>query len=256
MQSVIDALLDFTSLISGVISSILAVLLVEIYFGLKRKYEHHRLKQIIDFRNKSCIIITSIHHQQTSAGTIHFQDAYAFSYVFDLCNRLGKNVEFVPYHRATELMEPLDVICIGGPHSNKITSYYLEKYCPNFSFDYQTGSLEKESDIKKGKGYRGPVTGFTCGNQQYLVNSDIELGLLFKITSDELEQERTVHLIFGCSGIGTGGAAYYLWRYYPLLHQEFGNGKYAIAIKIRRNEGYKSVLKKFIDLTSTAFATL
>jgi len=59
---------------------------------------------------------------------------------------------------------------------------------------------------------------------------------------------------FGYSGQGTGGAAYYLWKYYHWLNATFKKKGYCGAVKVYRNESYKSIEKTFRDLSKEAFS--
>ncbi|HDD44712.1 MAG TPA: hypothetical protein ENG63_07630 [Candidatus Desulfofervidus auxilii] len=239
------------TILAGVISSLLAVFLVESYLIVKRKIHRRRLKKVLSFHGQVCHIIAPIYHQELKNGLIHYRDAYAFSHLFELCHRLNVEGKLIPFHKISDVAEADDLIVVGGPLSNKITSNYLRKYCPGFQLIYEKEASEfKELPAAANVRY---VTGFRCGKHVLMANDDEEYGILVKITEKELDQERTVHIVFGYSGIGTGAAAYFLWKYYGKLFKKFGENKYFIAMKVSRHESYKSISATYIDLTSDAF---
>ena len=175
---------------------------------------------------------------------IHYRDAYAFSHLFALCQRIGAEPSIVPYNKVAEYEELGDIFCIGGPVSNELTSYYLKSYLPGLRM--VDASKQVVTSWRDGGG-------FMVGETDLFETEGEQFAILVKIGEQQLGQQRTVHLLFGYGAVGTAAAGYYLWKHFAQIHRRHGRDKYCIAIKVIRKEGYKSVRASYDDYTDAAF---
>lgn len=240
-----------TGILTGTLSSLLAVLLIEIYLFLRKKTASRKLKSVLSLTTDSCLLVSPIFGQKLNPALIHHKDAFAFGHIISLCHRLNKDVNIIAFHKYPESIEALDLFLVGGPASNEITNSYLKKFIKNFSYiEENSSSLIKNGiEVNTGKW----ISGVKIGNSIFKFTKDEEFGILIKLTSNELNQDRTVHILFGYSGQGTGAAGFFLSNKYVKIFNKFRNKKYCIAFKVARNESYKVVSSNFEDLTSEAF---
>lgn len=239
-----------SSVLSGVISSIIAIALVEAYLAAKSWSTRRKLKRLLALEGLATLIVAPLKHQDLSAHAISYRDAYAFSHIFELCHRVGVDATLVPFHRMSDIATERNYISVGGPLSNRFTQEYLTRYVRRFRLITQEQAVtSSEPPPRDGSRY---VTGLAFGAVELLATESEEHGILIKLTPTELDQERTVHLVFGYSGHGTGAAAYYLSKYYAQLWSAFGDRAYCIAIKCYRKEGYRNMARTFVDLTEAA----
>jgi hypothetical protein len=237
------------SLVAGVISSLIAIGLVELYRWLRKTFNHRVLKRVLQLHPAPCIIVAPIFNNpnidsQLSDSLMHYRDAYAFGHLFSLCHRIGVEPSFVPYNKVSENEELPDIFCVGGPLSNKETSFYLSRYVRGLCMIDASGVPTK--DWHQGGHFRiGQKDLFETKSEQYAI--------LTKITEMELGQERTVHLLFGYSAMATASASYYLWKHFANIHKYKGKHRYCIAVKLVGGENYKSVQIGYEDHTDAAF---
>jgi hypothetical protein len=151
----------------------------------------------------------------------------------------------VPYNKVSEYLELSDTFCVGGPVSNELTSYYLSRYVPGVRM--VNASREEITTWQEGGG-------FMMGKSGLFEKDGDQFAILIKITEQDLGQRRTVHLLFGYGAMATAAAGYYLWKHYVNIHAKKGLGRYCIAVRLVRGEGYKSVRVDFEDYTDAAFA--
>ncbi len=236
-------------LLSGIISSLIAVGLLELYILIKKQFRLKSLKSVLSIHSDSCSIVAPIHKQEKTRGLIHHRDAYAFGHLFELVNRLSKEANLIPFHKISETAEAGDMMAVGGPMSNEITEIYIKKYLPTFALIY----ANEANEMKNVPNTSGYVTGFRIGDESFLTTDEDEFGILIKLTDKVLDQNRSVHLLFGYTARGTAASAYYLWKHFKQICKEFRNEKYFITINVPRNEGYKVISKSFINHTKAAF---
>ena len=69
------------------------------------------------------------------------------------------------------------------------------------------------------------------------------------MTKNKINQNRTIHILFGKTAIGTAASAYYLSENYEKIYKKFKDKDYFIMIKGNPSHGYKSFNGEFIDRT-------
>lgn len=237
-------------ILAGVTASLIAIALVELFKLLRRKFRQRKLKSVLSITTGECRIIMPIRSRDSEGDLVTHKDAYAVSHLLELCHRLNIDTEAIPYDRVSETAKLTDLIVVGGGLTNDYCRKLLAKYCP--AFQHIHGEARDNFDIKT----EDYVTGFKAGEVSLIPNADEDFGVLVKLNYADLDQPRTIHLVFGYSSLGTAAAAYYLSRYYNNLYKHFGKSHYFIAIRTQRLESYKNVPTKFIDLTAEVFERL
>jgi len=241
------------AIVAGMISSILAVICVELYVRVGRQIHLRSLRRVLSLKGKPTLIVAPIKNQDLAFHSISYKDAYAFGHLFDLCTRVASDAELAPFHKLSEIGNERNFLSVGGPLSNGFTQDELEKFVPGFALIPQDKANDNKSSDLDGDGLHKYIKGFSIGDHKIVIGEHDEPALLIKLTPELLDQDRLVHLIFGYSGHGTAAAAYYLWRYYKLIHDKFGDGAYCLVIKAQKGNTYKNVTKSFQDFTEVAF---
>src|SRR5258708_38043165 len=97
------------AIIPGIISSLLALLIVEVYLLVKSRILLRALTEVLSLHSRSCFIIAPIYHQDLQQQLIHYRVAYSFGHVFEMCHRLKVDAKLVPFHRMSDVAEAEDV---------------------------------------------------------------------------------------------------------------------------------------------------
>lgn len=244
------------SLLSGTVSSLLAVGCVESYLALRRNLSYRALRNVLGLHSGPTIIVASLKPTDSDIKAISYRDAYAFGHIFSLCHRVNAEAQLVPFHKMSDIGGESNFFSVGGPRANRFTEREITQFVPGFNTSAKEETVTSREGELEGDRLRRAVGGFVVGDVPLPASELEEPGILIKLTPEILKQDRTVHLIFGYSGQGTGGAAYFLWRYYQSLNSTFKRRHYCVAIKVYRNESYKSVEKTFADLTDQAFSNI
>ncbi|GAA3398621.1 hypothetical protein [Cryptosporangium minutisporangium] len=225
-------------LTAGVVSSVLAVLLVEIYLWLRRRYRQRTLRWLIG--TDTAAIVTPVYpwaENSHPAGLLTTYDAIGLAHVLEACNRIG-TVPVVSRSGESAENSPLDVIAIGGPSGNQVTATFLKAYCPGFEIltDPETGRLS-----------------YRCGGRVFERTEDETFAFIVRLSPKETGLPGTALIAWGHSAVSTATAGYYLARYSKSL-RKVGKGSFFVAISVRWVLGYRSFDTRPIDLTSAAFA--
>ncbi|SHN24486.1 hypothetical protein [Cryptosporangium aurantiacum] len=225
-------------LIAGIISSVLAVLLVEIYLWVRRRYRQRALRWLVG--TETAAVVTPVYPWADNAhpaGLLTTYDAIGLAHVLEACNRVGT----VPVvNRSGESAEnaPLDVIAIGGPSGNQVSATFLKAYCPGFEIltDPETGKLS-----------------YRCDGRTFARTDDETFAFIVRLSPKETGLPGTAVIAWGHSAVATASAGYYLARY-PNVLRKLGKGSFFVAISVRWVLGYRSFDTRPIDLTAAAFA--
>jgi len=225
-------------LIAGVVSSVLAVLLVEIYLWLRRRYRHRALRWLIG--TDTAAVVTPVYpwaENSHPAGLLTTYDAIGLAHVLEACNRIGTTPVVSRSGESAE-NSPLDVIAIGGPSGNQVTATFLKAYCPGFEIltDPETGYLS-----------------YRCGDRLFTRTEDETFAFIVRLSPRETGLPGNALIVWGHSAVSTASAGYYLARYASSL-RKVGKGSFFVAISVRWVLGYRSFDTRPIDLTKAAFA--
>lgn len=225
-------------LVAGIVSSVLAVLLVEIYLAMRRRFRHRSLRWLIG--SETCAVVTPIYpwvEKAHPAGLLTTYDAIGLAHVLEACNRIG-TVPVVTRSGEAAENSPLDLIAIGGPSGNQVTATFLTAYCPGFQVikDPETGMLS-----------------YRCGDRTFQKTDDETFAFIARLSPKETGLPGSALIVWGHSAVATASAGYYLARYAGSL-RKVGKGSFFVAISVRWVLGYRSFDTRPIDLTSAAFA--
>ncbi|MFI5960435.1 hypothetical protein [Cryptosporangium sp. NPDC051539] len=225
-------------LVAGVVSSVLAVLLVEIYLAVRRRYRKRALRWLIGTETAS--VVTPVYpwaEQGHPSGLLTTYDAIGLAHVLEACNRLG-TVPVVTRSGDSTENSPLDVIAIGGPSGNQVSATFLKAYCPGFEVltDPETGRLS-----------------YRCGGRVFERTDDETFAFLVRLSPHETGLPGTALVVWGHSAVATAAAGYFVARY-PEALRKIGKGSFFVAISVRYVLGYRSFDTRPIDLTAAAFA--
>jgi hypothetical protein len=105
-------------LVSGVISSVLAVLLVELYLIVRRRLRHRSLRAVLN-RPRRVTLVAPIFPHAAGLNTISLMgthDAYAIAHILDAYRRLGGEPSVASAGRLSDGLDG-DLVCIGGSTS-------------------------------------------------------------------------------------------------------------------------------------------
>ncbi|TQS40399.1 hypothetical protein [Cryptosporangium phraense] len=225
-------------LIAGVVSSVLAVLLVEIYLAVRRRYRKRALRWLIGTETAS--VVTPVYPwagQGHPSGLLTTYDAIGLAHVLEACNRLGTVPVITRSGESTE-NSPLDVIAIGGPSGNQVSATFLKAYCPGFEVltDPDTGRLS-----------------YRCGGRTFDRTDDETFAFIARLSPRDTGLPGTALIVWGHSAVATAAAGYFVARY-PDVLRKVGKGSFFVAISVRYVLGYRSFDTRPIDLTDAAFA--
>lgn len=151
-------------------------------------------------------------------------------------------------------------INIGGFMTNKSVNAYFIKYFK--SFKYVTNIKYKNAYDqypinKQIIEYTSEKFGFKIDNELFLeAGSKIsDYAFLIKLTKSDFkdDNEKTVHIIFGGSDIGTVKASEYLYTHCKQIYRKYKKNHYFFAIEINRTDESVNYTKGIIDLTNVMF---
>jgi hypothetical protein len=223
-------------LVAGVVSSVLAVLLVEVYLWLRRRLRQRSLRWLLG--TETCAVVTPVAPlSEHPAGLLTTYDAIGLAHVLEACNRVGA-VPVITRSGESAENAPLDVIAIGGPAANKVSATFLKSYCPGFEIleDPTTGSVA-----------------YRCGIRTFEHSADEVFAFLVRLAPKETGLPGTALLAWGHSSLATASAGYYVARYASAL-RKVNKGSFFVAISVRPGLGYRSFDTRPIDLSAAAFA--
>jgi hypothetical protein len=236
------------SLVSGIISSLLAVLIIEAYLYIRRTVARRSLRAVLAISEKQCTLIMSNIKEidPTEFGSTEvtgIYDALGATHILDTCRKVDVMCDLVPQNRIS-LDAPRDLIVIGGPLGNRVAAFHLSAFCQGFRPSYSTEASSRSQSPR--------LIGWTCGPHDLRDSADEAVGFIVKLTPDVTKRSGSVHLLFGRIDIGTAAAAYYLSKHYDRIFRAYGKGTYFIAVRASRVTSYRSITLDAIDLTKDA----
>jgi hypothetical protein len=139
------------SLLNGVISSILAVLIIEGYLALRRMASRRALRAVLGLSTKRRALVMSGLTKTRLAPTeiVGVYDALGLAHLLEMCRRVGSTPSVIPQSRIPVDL-PKDIIAIGGSLSNPVTAFHLARSCPGFQPCYEEGAEGSSGKFPKG----------------------------------------------------------------------------------------------------------
>lgn len=156
--------------------------------------------------------------------------------------------------------ESKNEINIGGFMTNKSVNAYFIKYFSSLKYVINIKYKEVYDKYPINKAivdYSSDKFGFKIDNEVFLeTNSKIcDYAFLIKLTKSDFkdDNEKTVHIIFGGSDVGTLKASEFLFTHCKQIYQKYGKNHYFFAIEINRTDESINYTKGMIDLTDRMF---
>jgi hypothetical protein len=241
------------SQLGGILSGLLTIIVVEGYLRARRLFDKRRLRLVLGLSVGECAIACSSLsglpepvvaelgiRETTTLGVV---EALGLAHLLEMCRRVDAKVNLFPSDQVPVDLGS-DLISVGGPVSNPITSFHLNSFCPGFQPYYGDDSVV----FPWGK----MPDGWLCNGQRFRDSEDEVVGFLVKLTPHITGRPSVVHLAFGRSSTGTAAAAYYLASYYKQIYQTYKSSAYFLALRASRVMGYRSVPLQTADLTPGA----
>lgn len=225
-------------LISGVISSLLVVLFVEVYLRLRARYRKRSLRVALG-RSESATVVASVFPSEVGPNSVSLMgthDAYAMAHILTAYRKIGVRPSLVSVSSLPEALDD-NVVCIGGPYVNALTETHLSLFCPAFQLFHPTG-----------KDVYNPVAR-RAGSCEFVESKERAWGFVVKLTPQLTGRLHTTILVWGLGAIGTSAAAYFLDELHRKLPTK-GDNPFFIAIPIQRAVGYRGVSTTVRDISS------
>jgi len=228
------------NLVGGIISSILAVFVVEAYRLMRTRYDHRALRQVTQFSESRCAIIAPTFPVEATelprpTGLLTLSDATALAYVLDVCSTIKCQTTVVS-HKRIESDIGSGIICIGGSFGNDATKSMLNTYCAGFH-------------IHSEGGFR--ATYYQCGEHRFGADPENAYAFVVKLSSGYTGLPGNVILLWGHYGVATTAAAYFLVRDAKAL-AALKKESFFVALSLNLSLGYRSISTSMVDLSDVA----
>jgi hypothetical protein len=226
------------SLLAGILSSIIAVTIIELYRQIRKRYDHRVIRRVTGFADSTCTIIVPAFPVESpvATGLISVPDAIALAYVLETCSIVKCKANVMSMKRIEDNLAS-SIVTIGGPSGNEITGSLLRNYCPGFH-------VRNSNDFES--------TYYECGDERFTNDTDTAIAFIVKLASQHTQLPGTALLLWGHFGIGTNAAAFFLKEYSTIL-ASLQRESFFVALSLNLSLGYRSVSKSIIDLSDNAF---
>lgn len=153
--------------------------------------------------------------------------AECLSYILSLLRevRAHRNLEIVSSEEFRKSDLNSNIICIGGPITNKVTEKIMNSEESWMPYRYE----KEEQRIKR----------VINENGEWIANLETDYGVIIK-TRNPFFSGKWVFIFFGISGCASAGASYFFWSSFKDLVDQFGNRSFGIVVKVNRKIGYIS----------------
>lgn len=153
--------------------------------------------------------------------------AECLSYILSLLReiRAHRNLEIVNSEEFRESDLDSNLICIGGPLTNKVTEKIInseESWMP-YKYENEEGKIRKM--IKE--------------NAEWSADIETDYGVIIK-TRNPFSSGRWIFIFFGISGSASTGGSYFFWSNFKDLVDQFGNKPFGIVVRVNKEVGYIS----------------
>jgi hypothetical protein len=227
------------NLVEGVVSSFLAIALTELYLMMRKRLRNRPLRSLLGYSDRVAVIIPELPRGGGGrTGTIMAtHDAIALAHLLDACNRVNTTTVLAAASQLPVDLPSLTML-IGGPVSNPLASFYLQKYCSNF---------RPITEDNYDRGFEVPGAG------RFDETSDTTWSYIIRLDSSMTDRAGTVILLWGATAHATATAAYYFVTNSRLLPWRDRN--FFVALSVDRKLGYRSVQRSPIDVSGQIFAS-
>ncbi len=232
------------SLLEGVIASLVAVALLEIYRATRRHLTYRSIRRILGTSQRYGIVAPSYPQTRgtTSLGLLTTDNAFALAEIIDTCRKVGAEPVLAPVTRIPDNF-PDNLILLGGHIANDLTRQFLVDYCTGFEIH----SATKDSPAQAAGGIF-----YSCGEREFLDTDQDAWAFIAKLSSDVTRTPRTVVIVWGRSSFGTAAAAHFLTNRAHLLSTKGPQSLFCV-LRMSRQLHYQSLPAEIIDLTGSVF---
>jgi hypothetical protein len=231
------------SLLSGVISSILAVFFVETWITLRRWSRERALRSVLGFYGGRCNIITPVHTFATGnfAAMLEMGDVYAIGEALALCHRIGTDAVLAPSD-VPEAITANHNLVLGGWSGNHVADSLLRAHCPGFTI---VNRQNVESDFYS--------IYYECGKNKFVDSDDTAYAYIVKLGSELTGYSGSTVLVFGHGDLGTAAATHFLSTGCATLNA-LKRESFFVVLRVQRQLGYRALSKIIEDISDAAFA--
>jgi hypothetical protein len=225
------------NLIEGVVSSFLAVALTESYLATRKHLRDRPLRSLLGNSSRVAIIIPELPKlgDDRSGPLMATHDSIALSHLLEVCRKVNISSILTAASRLPEDL-PNVMLSIGGPVSNPVTKFHLQKYCSNFQ------PIAQDSY----------TPGFKIhGTERFSEDLDTTWAFIVRLDSSITNRFGTLILVWGATAHATAAAAYYFANNARALPWKRKN--FFVALSADRKLGYRSVQRIPVDVTSQVF---
>jgi hypothetical protein len=225
------------NLIEGVVSSFVAVALIELYLAIRNRIRDRPLRSLLHFADRITVITPEYPKEvgDRVGSLMATHDSIALAHLLEVCTRVNASSVLVSASRLPEDL-PSVAISIGGPVSNPITAFYLRKYCGNLQPIATEGYTE---------GFEIP------GAERFREDADTTWAFIARLDASMTGRSGVVILTWGATAHATATAAFYLANNAPML--PWRNKNFFVALAVDRKLGYRSVQRKPVDISALMF---
>lgn len=223
---------------------------------IKKYLIKHKLKSVLSITKINVHLLVSENLDSNNNIVITFEQACSVSYISTLFSMANKDVEIQSLSTHSENKKDSSEICIGGPLDNILTDNYLKSYFDKFQIFVNVDKIKKYphahlSNINVSSDFEG----FVIKDSEFsfaVVNNEIDYFVLIKLDSGDLQEERSVIMVFGYTRKGLLCGTRYLYNNYIKLYKQHKNQHFFIIGKclIPSMKVDKTSIK---DLTSIMF---
>jgi hypothetical protein len=233
-----------SSLVEGVVASLIAVMILEAYRITRRSLSHRAIRRILGSAARFGIVAPSYPQTRTSVslGLLTTDNAFALAELIDACRKIGAEPVLAPVARITDNF-PDDLILLGGHIANDLTYQFLKYYCFGFKIH---GSVDDspEQALK--------TIFYSCGERRFVDTDQDAWAFIAKLSSDFTHSPRVVAIVWGRSSFGSAAAAHFLASRAKLLGAQRGRS-FFYALRMARQLHYQALPTEIVDLTGEVF---
>lgn len=232
-----------SSLAGGVVSSILAVTLIEGYLRIRRRYHERSLSRVLGFYDAPCSIITPAHaYEGELYQVIGVRDVFAVSFALAACMRVGSTAALASSHQLAEGIVAPNMISIGGWSGNKITESLMAIYCPGFVI-----CNKEKHDTDFDSIY------YECGARVFKDTDDVMYSFLVKLSPRMTGLDGSCLLVWGHQGPATVSGVYFVSEFHRVLSR-LKKDSFFVVLTVSRSLGSRAVSRLVLDISDDAFA--
>jgi hypothetical protein len=228
-----------TNLVGGIVSSLIAVALVEAYSLVRKALTQRPLKILLGRASRVGIAVPDIPIEvnERTSSIIALHDSFALAHLLEACGKIRAQTVVASTSRLPDDL-PKTLISVGRPYSNPTTRAHLTRHCQGFLNE------ETEDGIHR----------YQIGSEILEESADTTWGFIVRLDSEVTQREGDLLLIWGASALGTAAAAYY-FAVRPEVLVQISRASLFVAINVNPRLGYRAVPTSVLDLTADAIAS-